>query len=236
MRHVLLLLAAALLASASPAAAQQSPSDDPTLGSAFDSAAVVSALAALPAPAGPAPLVELRFDSLGAFVGAEGVGASVPTEYVRAVTEVVRGHSRALPRRAGGYGILATVAGGASPTFATKATVQKAPSLVRDPAMRRMLRELSAAAREEANWEAGIAPGMSEASAAPRSSGRFVVELRLRVLADGTVGAVWLHRGSRRPRADAQAVRSARGLRFEPATVDGRAVPVFVLLPINVTY
>lgn len=239
MRHTLLLLAALPLA-AGTAAAQTGPSVDPPLNAAFDSAAVVLALAALPTPPGAAPLVELRFDSTGTFRGVEAVGSSGPAEYVRALRDALRRHSRDLAPRTGGYGILATVAGGAAPMFAAPALVARAPSLANSAALRRMLRELHAAAREEGNWEAGIGPGMSEASpgspARPRPSGRLHLELRLRVLADGSVGEAWLHRRSGRPKVDTEALRAARNLRFHPGRVRDNAVPMYVLLPVTIPY
>lgn len=240
-RRVVLLALGVALVSAGVSSATAQAAEEPSLSAAFDSAAVVTALAALPVPVGERSLLELRFDSTGTFTGAELVGPAVPAEYVRAVEAALRPHSRVLPPRAGGYGLTAVLAGGSSAIFAAP-SVQAAPSLANERALRQAMSRLARTAREEADWEVGIAPGMPgppPGSPAPtRRSGVHRMELRFRVLADGTVApaSVSLRRSSGRPRVDAETLRMAEKLRFHPARVDGQAVPAYVILPVTVPY
>jgi TonB family protein len=215
MRHALLLLAA-LAVPAVPAAAQQSPPEDPPLGAAFDSAAVVAALAALPDPVGKPLLVFLHFDDAGRFAGLEPMGDYGRPELARAMDEVLRRHGRALPPRSGGYFRRAVVGGGASATLAPLRGLEQPPSLPDRGMVGEAARRLARMARER------------------RLTGRREIQVRLRVEADGTVSSGSVHQSSGDAALDAEALRLGQALRFDPGRVAGRATPVYVLLPFRV--
>jgi TonB family protein len=63
-----------------------------------------------------------------------------------------------------------------------------------------------------------------------------VVTLRLRVGIDGVPDHITVDAGADDPALDAEAVRAAERIRFEPATVDGRKVYVWVTFPVTFTF
>jgi TonB family protein len=63
-----------------------------------------------------------------------------------------------------------------------------------------------------------------------------VVTLRLRVTRDGEPDNITVDAGADDPVLDAEAVRAAGRMRFEPATVNGRPVAVWVTFPITFTF
>jgi TonB family protein len=63
-----------------------------------------------------------------------------------------------------------------------------------------------------------------------------VVTLRLRVARDGVPDHIAVDAGADDPALDAEAVRAAGRIRFEPATVGGRPVAVWITFPVTFTF
>ena len=224
-----LLALAALFALATVGAAQSGgaapPGEEPPLSAFVDSAALVRAVAALPAPElppGVRPIFSVSFDSTGVVREVEAEPYPLPASYAEAVAAAIRAHLKPqAPSRRPLQTYLRVVAG--------------AEPLVDRPELRivpPVLGNRSVVARRmEQAVESFVGRRGSLAQA------WYQGELKFRVLEDGSVDtlSVEVSRSTGEAELDREAVAVAGVARFRPATVEGLAARVWVTLPLTFT-
>ncbi|HEX5725340.1 MAG TPA: energy transducer TonB [Longimicrobiaceae bacterium] len=190
------------------------PLAEAAVSAVLDSAAVVRALADVPAPTlphGVPPLFRIAFADSGRVETVEPVTGEIPADYARRVVEAIRASLKpqGWPERDAEFFL--RVVAGPQPVVARPASVGPEPRLLNVSEFIDL-----------------------QAEAARRLAGRFRLDryevvVKLRVLPDGSVApeSVVVVTSSREPELDEEAVRIARRMRFAPREVDGVPVPAW---------
>lgn len=217
------LVSFAVLPVLAPAAGAQALPEEPPLSAFLDSAALVHAAAALPAPnlpQGTMPLFLVSFDSTGAVKQVETFNP-LPASYAEPVLAAIRAHLKPqAPSRQPIYTYLRVVAGPEPVVDRPELRRFDDPRLTNAGTLARALEQAITSFASE---------GGSEIRAAYRA------EVSFRVLEDGTADTlgVELSRSTGNAGLDREAVRIVRLARFRPATLEGRPVKAMVSLPLT---
>ncbi|HEX5872871.1 MAG TPA: TonB family protein [Longimicrobium sp.] len=207
------------------AAGAQADHEEPPLSTFVDSAGLVAAVAALPAPDLPPeilPMFLVSFDSTGAVNKVETF-SDLPASYAEPVVAAIRAHLKPQPPSRQPITTYLRVVAGPEPVVdRPELSRVDPPRLANGPVLGRELEQVVTSFVGE---EGSVTQGSYEA------------ELRLRILEDGTVDtlSVEVSRSTGDARLDREAVRVVRLARFRPATVEGRPVKIMVSLPLTFT-
>ena len=213
---------------------------------AFDSAAVVAALRDVPAPApGVPPLFTAVFVG-GQLQTVQPAEEGLPQAYAETVAALLQAHARTMadgegPRRFDLRMFYLWVEGGAAARISEHKPVQVLPQLLNVAQLQRSLRQVAAREKalrnaEEASAREALAGEQPTEPHRPRPLETATLHVRIRVEADGSSTGHEVVRASNNPRIDQEVLRLVQQLRFQPATVDGRVVRAWAVLPITVQY
>ena len=186
-----------------------------------DSAGLARAVAGLAMPAlpqGVRPLFRVEYDTAGAVRDVEPVFREIPAEYAGPVVAALRAHLKPQGASNRPQPSFLRVVAGPEPAVDRPAVVVKRPELANTQEIDRMKREVGRRFRIR-DQEATTLSGRTYRVPTVRV-------VRLMVLADGSVDpeSVQVTTPGDNPELDAELVRIARAMRFQPPQVDG--VPV----------
>jgi TonB family protein len=186
-----------------------------------DSAGLARAVAGLAMPAlpqGVRPLFRVEYDTAGAVRDVEPVFREIPAEYAGPVVAALRAHLKPQGASNRPQPSFLRVVAGPEPAVDRPAVVVKRPELANTQEIDRMKREVGRRFRIR-DQEVTTLSGRTYRVPTVRV-------VRLMVLADGSVDpeSVQVTPPGDNPELDAELVRIARAMRFQPPQVDG--VPV----------
>jgi TonB family protein len=221
------LLALAALALFAPAGAAQDFEGvgytPPPLVTFVDSAALVRAVAALPAaelPQGIAPLFWVSYDSNGAVHEVEPIFDKMPTAYAQPVVAAIRAHLK--PRTP------------SKRPLQTHLRVVTGPGARVDrPRLREEQPDLANRGEIARHLSRAMARFAAQRGAMVRSG--YQADLKFRVGTDGRAdtASVEVVRSTGEPELDREAIAALALMRFRVARIEGVPVRVWVTLPVN---